>query len=198
MPTFPLWFWLGLAIGLTGLALSAYRLISPKWLLWLLVASGGLAIARYLAMAMFSTSGEPALQRLWFGSTIGLTFPGLVAVDQLVRHPAMTPQKLLKAYAPFFTFSLLALALKSMAVLALTQLAYAGLMGWLALLLSKKVPSRHIQVALWGLVAAFLYIALDGVLLALGVWYRWPFLYSELLTLLAVWWAFETARQHPL
>ena len=155
-------------------------------------------IGRYLAMALLTTGAQPVMPRLWLGSTIGLTFPGLAAVDQLVRHPAMTPQKLLKAYAPFFTFSLLAIALKSMAVLALTQLAYAGLMGWLALLLSKKVPSRHIQVALWGLVAAFLYIALDGVLLALGVWYRWPFLYSELLTLLAVWWAFETARQHPL
>lgn len=203
MQAWILWylFWLGVAVGLTILVMTAYRVISPRWLRWALMGSGALVIGRYVTMAVLATGAQEVAalpQRLWFGSAVGLTFPGVVAVDQLVRHPAMTPKKLLRAYAPFLACYALAIGLGSAPALALTQIIFAGLMVWLGVQLVKKLPSQHIKVALVILMAAYLYLALDGVLLALGVWYRWPFLYSEILTLLALWWAFETARQHPL
>lgn len=214
-------FWLGLAVGLTLLVMTSYRTISPRWLMWALLGSGALLISRYLSMALFATGGQPGmaglLQRLWFGSAIGLTFPGMVALDQLVRHPAMTPKKLLRAYAPFLAVYVPAILLGSTqmtanpviglrprlegwAALALSvaQTLFVSLVVWLGAKLAKKLPSKHIRVALWALMAAYLSLALDGLLLACGIWYRWPFLYSEILTLIALWWAFETARQHPL
>lgn len=223
MPVVTLWyvFWLGLGAGLALLVMTSYRNISPWWLMWALLGSGALMIGRYVTMAVFAAGASPTavawLQRFWFGSAIGLTFPGFVALDQLVRHPAMTPKKLLRAYAPFLAVYALVILLGTTQVtmnpvigvrprlagwagilLGLAQAVFVGLVVWLGAQLSRKLPSPHIRRALWILMAAYLYLALDGALLAMGAWYRWPFLYSEILTLAALWWAFETARQHPL
>ena len=214
-------FWLGLAAGASGLAMSAYRFVSPRWLKWLLWASGLLVTSRYLAMATFATSAQPPmgwlLQRVWFASVIGLTFPGVVALDQLVRHPAMTPKKLLVRFSPFLLAYALVLLLGRIeweshpliglhprlvgwAVGALACAHAAFILGMLGLgfLLAKKLPSTPIRLALAGLMAAYAYLGADGVVLAVGRWYSWPFLYSEILALVALWLAFDTAKQHPL
>ena len=98
-------FLLGLASGITLLAISAYRRVSPAWVKWLLVASGLFVISRYVAMALFASAETPepvwGFRFCWFASYIGLTLPSVFAVDQLLRHPAMNPKKLLTWCAPF-------------------------------------------------------------------------------------------------
>ena len=214
-------FWIGLATGASVLAMSAYRFVSPRWLKWLLWASGLLMMSRYLAMATLAVGAQPPmgwlLQRMWFASALGLTFPGAVALDQLVRHPAMTPKKLLIRFSPFLLAYALVLLLGridmdshpvigphprlvgwAVGVLACAHTAF--IFGVLALgyLLAKKLPSTPIRLALAGLMAAYTYLGVDGVLLAVGRWYPWPFLYSEILALVALWLAFDTAKHHPL
>ena len=104
-------FLLGLASGLAVLTITTYRRVSPSWLQWLLIISGLLVIGRYLTMACFTEIDAPQrfwpMRHLWWGTTIGLTLPSVFAVDQLVRHPAMTPQKLFLRYSPFLAAYLL-------------------------------------------------------------------------------------------
>ncbi len=225
MPHHPLAAWylfdLGLAVGITCLTMSAYRDISPRWLRWLLLASGLFVVSRYLTMALFAISPQPqgfwGLRRCWLATSVGLTFPSVVALDQLVRHPAMSPKKLLRWFSPFLIaytlvfafgrFELLPnplggviprLAGAGLWLLALTQGGFViGFLGFGALLI-QKLPSRPIRLALLGLMRAWGYLALDGLIVACGGWYFRPFLFSELLALLAIWFAFETARQHTI
>ena len=213
-------FCLGLAVGVVLLAMAAYLTVSPRWLRWLLLASGVLAAGRYMTMALLAVSPHPQelrwAWRCWYGTSIGLTFPSLVALDQLVRHPAMTPRKLLQWYAPFLAAYLAVLVFGHMDIvrdpmvgnvvrlggwalrlLAFTQawfvLAFLGMAG----LLLKKISSQPIQIALVFLLAAYAYLGLDGVLVTLGRWYLRPFLFSEIFALLAIWLALETADKHP-
>jgi hypothetical protein len=213
---------LGFAAGMAVLCLTAYSRVGPSWLRWSLLACGALAIGRYAAMASFA-SGDPSpawlpiLSRAWLGTSIGLTWPTVVAVDQLVRHPAMTPQKLVRSYAPFLALYLIVLLFGrfglvpdpiarqapelmgwARAVLSLTQAVFVGLVLWFGLLLARKIPSAWIRAALAGLLLAHAYLAVDGAILAGGGWYFRPFLFSELLALAALWFAFDTARHHPL
>ena len=79
-------------------------------------------------------------------------------------------------------------------LLVLVQSCFViGFIG-LGVLLIQKLPIRRIQIALAGLIFAQLYLGLDGVLENLHVWYVRPFLFSEMLALLAIWWALQTAR----
>ena len=210
-------FWLGAAAGLTILAMTAYLGVSPRWLKWLLLASGALVISRYVTMALFATSAEPqrlwGLRACWYGTSVGLTLPALVAIDQLIRHPAMTPKKLLLRFAPFLVaygmilflgnYELVADRVVGMRpqfigwavwVLSLVQGCFVlGLLGFSTLLI-RKLPIRRIQLALLGLMAAFVYLGVDGIVTSLGWWYFRPFLFSEITALAAIWFAFHTAR----
>jgi hypothetical protein len=67
-----------------------------------------------------------------------------------------------------------------------------GFIG-LCVLLIWKLPSRPIRFALCGLVLGHAYLGLDGLILTMGGWYFRPYLYSEMLTLLAIWHAYETS-----
>jgi len=212
-------FWLGLAVGVSILALSAYVAISPHWLRMLLVAAGCLTASRYLAMALFAIDPDPAplwlWKRLWFASSFGLTFPSLVALDQLIRHPAMSPRKLVAWFSPFllvyggvFLFGRFELRDDpvrgispgligwGLGTLALAQAAFV--LGFLALgvMLIRMIRSRRIRLALLGLMLAQGYLGLDGLLVGLGRWYSWPFLFSEILALLAIWFAINSASQN--
>lgn len=105
----PYLFLLGLAAGLTILTATAYRRTSPAWLRGMLLACAALMLGRYVALAAH-TSPDAAerfevLRRFWFASVIGLTLPSVFAVDQLVKHPAMTPMRLLRWCAPFLAAS---------------------------------------------------------------------------------------------
>lgn len=208
-------FLLGLASGLALLAITAYRRVSPIWLRWLLIAAGLLMLSRYLTMALFTHPEAPqrfwALRHCWFASSIGLTLPSLFAIDQLVKHPAMTPRKLLHWYAPFLAVYAAVIGWGPFTpqpnpfggwlpmlnpawrgVLSIVQSVFVvGFIG-VCLMLMRKLPSRSIRIALLGLALSYSYLGVDGLLLALGGSYFRPFLYSEMVTLLAIWHAFET------
>ena len=210
-------FLLGLATGVTLLTVSAYRRVSPSWLKRLLMGCGLLMAGRYVTMALFAATADPArvwpLHRLWLGSAVGLTFPGVVAVDQLIRHPAMTPRKLLRWCSPFLiAYGAVMLAGDAAPVadrvagwaprlaplwrliLSVVQALFViGFIG-LCLLLMRKIPSASIRKPLLALSAAYAYLGADGLLIASGHWYFRPFLYSELAALLALWYAYETAH----
>lgn len=210
-------FFLGLASGVALLAMSAYRRVSPRWLKWALMASGLLVISRYVTLALFTADDAPqrfwALRHCWFGSAIGLAFPSVFAVDQLVRHPAMTPKKLLTWVVPFlvafgaimifgdFTAARDPVAgwalhlnrpwrVVAAGVEAVFVIGFIGMCG----LVMHKIPVRSIRLALLGLIAGYAYLGLDGLILALGGWYFRPFLYSEMATLFALWHAYETSH----
>ena len=209
-------FLLGLATGLTVLTLTAYRRASPPWLRWLLIALGGFTTTRYLTMALFVITAP--LERLvvlrpcWLASMVGLTIPSVFAVDQLVKHPAMSAKRLLRWLSP------LLVAYAVIILFANFTSRFDPLIGWtlhlspgwrwvaagvqtvfvtgflgLCVTLMLQRPSRRIWLALLGLVVSHGYLSLDGILVAMGGWYVRPFLYSEILTLLALWYAYETA-----
>ena len=214
-------FWLGVAAGTTLLAMSAYGGVSPRWLKWVLLVIGLFVISRYVTMALFATSANPntwwGLRRCWFATSVGLTFPGVAALDQLVRHPAMTPKKLMQWCSPFLAAYAVVLLLGqfelapdpvvgmsprlvgwAVGVLAFVQAVFViGFLG-LSTLLIKKLPSPRIRMALGGLMVAYAYLGLDGLLVALHRWYVRPFLFSEIAALVALWFAFDTARHHSL
>ena len=209
-------FLLGLSSGVTLLSLTAYRRISPPWLKWSLLVTGCFTFSRYVTMALFAGSPDP--QRVWFlrpcyfATSIGLPLPSAFAVDQLLRHPAMTPKKLLRWCSPFLIASLAGMFLSSATPIP------DRIMGWMPhlnpgwqwwfvfihgsfvivfigmiLTIWPKVPSPRVRLALLGLTLGHSALALDGLLRLLGVWYFRPFLYSEMLTLIAIWHAYETS-----
>lgn len=207
-------FLLGLASGLTLLSLTSYRRLSPRWLKWLLVVTGCFTLSRYVTLALFATSQDP--QRMWFlrpcyfATSIGLTLPSAFAVDQLVRHPAMSPKKLLGWYAPFLIASLAAMLFSSPAfipdrVMGWTLRLNTGWRWWFStlhavfialfigasLMIFTKAPFARIRLALLGLASAQGALGVDGLLVMCGRWYFRPFLYTEMLALLAIWYAYE-------
>lgn len=217
MPTsFAYLFLLGMACGIAFLPLSAYRRVSPPWLKWLLMATGLFTMSRYLTMALFTSPDAPqrfwALRHAWFASSLGLTLPSAFAIDQLLRHPAMTPKKLLGWVSPFVLVWAAAMLFGRFTtrpdrvigwtvhldpvwrgVLSGAHGLYsAGIIG-VGVALSLRLPSRPIRVALIGLACAHAYLLFDGFLLLAGVWYFRPFFFSELLTLVAIWHAYETS-----
>ena len=209
-------FLLGLASGMAVLTLTAYRRVSPAWLRWLLIASGAFLISRYLAMAFFATTESPervwGWRHCWFATSLGLTLSSVFAVDQLIRHPAISPKKLLAWYSPFLIIYGAVILFAQMTVVPDKVAGWAVRLspGWQRLLstthgvfvlaflsicalLMRKIPSRPIRTALLGLILAHGVLAMDGTLMALGVWYFRPYLYSEMLALFALWHAYETS-----
>ena len=208
-------FLLGLASGAALLTASAFRRVSPPWLKALLTAGSFFVIGRYVTLALFATAGSPervwGWRHCWFATSLVLPLQSAFAVDQLLRHPAMSSKKLLGWLAPFLiAYSAvilfadaepvpdrvvgwsLRLAPAWQATLAVTHgLFVAGFLGVCALLM-RRIPVRPIRIALLGLAVGQACLALDGLHLALGAWYFRPYLYSELLMLLALWHAYET------
>ena len=209
-------FLLGLASGIAVLTISAFQRVSPRWLKGLLAASGLFVISRYVALALFAAADTPervwAWRHCWFATSLALPLQSAFAVDQLLRHPAMSPKKLLGWLAPFLIASSAVILFAGMTpvpdritgwglrlnpgwqrLLSITHgLFVAGFLG-ISLPLMRKVPARPIRIALLGLALAQACLALDGVILALGGWYFRPYLYSEMLALFAIWHAFKTA-----
>ena len=68
-------FLLGLDMGISLLTITSYRHVSPRWLKWLLIASGLFVISRYVTMALF-TSPQAAqsfwpLRHCWYATSVG-------------------------------------------------------------------------------------------------------------------------------
>ena len=187
-------FVLGFSAGLTMLTMSAYRRVSPPWLRRLLFGSGLLVLGRYCAMAAQSPPPHyhDGLERIAdAGSLIGLTLPGVFAIDQLLRHPALSPKTLLRWYAPFaiLVSAWLVLRTKGYAgdlVLVIQGLSAAGIAG-ACLLVMRRFPVPAARRALLGLVLGYL---------GWGMVHLLPlplFLFAELPILLALWHAYETS-----
>lgn len=213
-------FLLGFASGLCVLVITSFRRISPTWLKLVLTAVILLTGSRYVVMALYT---NPAtlhrfwfLHPLWFGSLIGLTLPSIFAIDQLLRHPAITPMKLMKGYFPFLIAYIAIMVFGRGApisdptgswivqldsvwqwVLISTQIIFVICFISACFLLINKIPNRIIRTALLILALGQLYLAFDSLLLFLGGWYFKPFLFSEIFMLLAIWWTYETAATAP-
>lgn len=175
-------FLLGLASGVTLLTITGYRRVSPPWLRWLLIASGLLLMSRYVTMALVITSPHQELVRF-----VGLTLPAGFAVDQLIRHPAMTPQKLLRWYVPIAIVGGVALMWHSMALVLVEMVFFIGFVG-VCLILIRKIPVPPVRRALSVLALAYGCLGLDSVI-RLGI----P--YHEMAALLALWYAYETSAR---
>jgi hypothetical protein len=198
------------------LPLTSYRRLTPTWLKWLLLTVGGLVITRYVALALLTQHDAPlgwmSLRSSWLATSVGFTLPSVFAVDQLLRHPAMTPQRLLRGFSPFLAIYALVmvfapvtlapdpvigwtlqLAMPWQVLLSLTQTIFV--LGFVAagVLFIRKVPTPAIRRALGLLIGAHLLLGLDGLIVAWGGWYFRPLLFTEMLASLALWHAYETA-----
>jgi hypothetical protein len=213
-------FLLGLACGIGLLAMTAFLKVTPPWLRWLLLASGAFVISRYAAMFALATASDPSqlglLRHCWFATSLALPLQSVFAVDQLIRHPAMTPKKLLRWFAPFAALYgavvlfgqtlpvpdrvlgwILRLVQPWQSLLALTHVAFVvGFVGIAGMML-RKIPVAEIRAGLALLIIAQLALTLDGLILAFGGWYFRPYLYSEMLLLVAIWHAFRTGATLP-
>ncbi len=190
-------FLLGLASGVALLPIASYRHASPAWLKWLLIASGVALISRYNLIAAWvdptwRASLPPWIVRsCWMARFVGFTLPAAFAIDQLIRHPAMTPQRLLRGYAPFALAAGAGLAIPGPAIIIVQLIFLVGFTG-LCLVLIRKIPSTPIRRALVSLAMAYGYLAGDALTAALSQSSA-LFLLPELAALVALWYAYETS-----
>lgn len=197
-------FLLGLASGIALLTLTSYRRASPTWLKWLLVASGLVIIKRYVTTALFiDTVVGPdqwlSWSRSWCVVSLGLTMPSLFAIDQLLRHPAMTPKRLLGWCIPFLAYSaFITFAETTPAIVPRPPMGWwifgaavhgVFLIGFVGIVtrLIPQVPSGPIRIILLELAAGHLLLGLAGL------FHAWPLLYAEMLMLLVIWHAYDTS-----
>lgn len=183
-------FLLGLASGLALLAMSSYRHVSPGWLRWLLLGCGLAMIFRYVCLAQFAMAATfDYLGSSHRAELVSLMLPGIFAVDQLLRDPRMSPRILLiRTSFLFIAYAALLIApaqLRRSFILLIQSIFAVGFTGWAGLIMW-KVPSLPIRRALAGLVGGYAWLALSGVGLSL---------YPEILTWLALWYAYDTAFQ---
>ena len=210
-------FLLGFAAGVSLLPLTVYARLSPRWLRWLLLAVGLFVTSRYVVMALFTRAAlSPTLwelRRCWWATSVGLTLPSVFAVDRLLCHPAMTPKRLLQWYAPFLAVLGLFLVLAPARPLLdpafgwLPQMPWVGrtlffttevlfVIGFLAgcAFFILKVPSPPIRSALLVLaLSQVLFGIAEGLRLVAERRFVWSSLGIELLVLVALWHAYETA-----
>ena len=197
-------FLLGLAAGLAFLPLTAYRHVSPSWLKWLLMATGLLLIGRYAVTAYLYTAATVNMTAvitmlvscLWLVGFIGFTLPAAFAVDQIIRHPAMTPKKLLWWYVPLPVVVGVPLVSGHHFILVMVQtVACLGFAG-ACLTLCRKLPSPPIRRALLGLVLAYgglgTLLILSRCLLGFALV---SLLYPEMAALAALWYEYETSAR---
>ena len=211
-------FLLGLASGLALLTLTAFRRVSPGWLRCLLLASGGFVISRYLAMAAFANAARPEAvwpwHYGWFATSLAIPLQTAFALDQLIRHPGMTPKTVLLRFIPWLATYLAIILFGRMEaapdrvmgwtvhltpgwqrLLAATHATFVLAVVSLVAMSARRLPSSPIRLALWGLAASQLLLALEGILAGLGHWYVRPYLYSEACALVALWYAYDTASR---
>lgn len=189
-------FLLGFAAGVALLTTTSYRRVSPGWLRWLLMISGLLVMSRYVMSALLVLAATPIssgwVRAGWCASAIGLTLPAFFAIDQLLKHPAMTPAKLLRWYAPFVALYGAALLVGDfMRMLAVITFLFSAALLVAGLFLLRRVPVWSIRRALLLLIVAYLGVA--GETVAEAFIFSGGFIYSELLALLALWHAYETS-----
>ena len=194
-------FLLGLACGVALLTATSYRRVSPPWLRWLLVASAMLVLSWYALITLQVLPEAPIssgwVRAGWYAGAIGFTLPAFFAIDQLLKHPAMTPAKLLRWYVPFFALYGLVTCFADLALMerlfAVIHSLFGAAILAVGLLLLRRVPAGAIRNALLLLMAAYVSFAGEAVVRAFLL--SDGFRYLELLVLLALWHAYETSAK---
>ena len=195
------WAWsifcLRLSTGASALLFSEYLALSPRWFRGVIAAAGLGVLLRYWLLVWTAITPVPLTAWMIDGidlwAAIGLTLPCAAALDQLVRHPAMTPKKLLRAYAPIAVAWMPAVVLGPLAS-AVVQSAFALLIVWVGARLIRKLPVRKIRLSVAGLALAQLLLAGQrlagsGVMLDIRV-----LLVSEGVVLGSIWASLRAAR----
>lgn len=185
-------FFAGLGCGLTLLLAAAIRPVSPRWLKQLLIGLLLLQGASYLLPVLTQTM-----------TSTGLLLCSVFAVDQLIRHPAMSAKQLLVWCSPLIVFALATTAVllfapdkipplwRSCFLLGIPVLGSAGFALWV-LLLFPKIPSREMRRAL-GLLAAAHTLQAGAFLFSLWQAGLPAAFHTDLLLLIALWHAYDTA-----
>lgn len=159
-------FLLGLATGLAIMTMTAYRRVSPRWLRVLLIVSGLLLLDRYAMLAYFEVD-ERGLRWWRLVSGVGLTLPGVFAVDQLVRHPAITPKTLLRWYSSWaIAYGVVLLTPWWQGVTSVWIGLFTLVLLWICGLIIRKLPDRRLRAALAGLCLAYLLMSVSDWLFA--------------------------------
>jgi hypothetical protein len=184
-------FCVGFACGIALLAITAYRHVSPVWLRVLLMATGLLMMGRYAVLAEFAGALSGRQWFLWWScGYIAMAFAAVFAVDQLLRHPAMTPRKLMLGFLPFLLaymgFILLDHDLLVKVAQGFFSVLFVGGCGFFI----RKIPVLPIRIALGLLALAF---GLLGMSALMPGGMGWSFEVPEIFTLFCLWYAFETA-----
>lgn len=211
-------FLLGFAAGIVCLDMAVYRKVSPPWLRWTLLGLAAFVALRYVTMALFAQAEDPrrwwALRHCWLATSVGLTAPSVLVLDQLLRHPSWSARRVLRYFTPFLAVYALVIAAGPMEpardpvtgwhpaltggwriLLAVVQSVFVAGFAALCALILLQVRSRRVRIAVGGLLLAHLYLGVDGLVLASGHTYFRPFLYSEIFALAAIGHAFDTALQ---
>ena len=173
-------FLLGFAAGLALLTLTAYRHASPAWLRWLLILLALLMAGRYAVLTLISLN---APERLVSAAFPALALSAVMAIDHVVRHPAMTPRKLLQWVLPFLFLDGAVILLQAWRLTWILHSLFAAGFAAVCVMLGRKIPSRPIRQALAALAAGQLLLAAA------------PSLYSEMLMLAALWFAYDTGTR---
>ena len=210
-------FCLGFLAGLSLLTVTAYRHISPLWFRTLLAgATGSLITGRYALLALVMMTDMPpplaALRCVWFGASAVFLFSSTVAVDQLIRHPAMSSKKLLVWLSPFLLVYGAALLVAPgtpvrmeaplgwwlrlspawQALLSVTQGVFVIAFVGTVLLLIRKIPVWRIRLALLNLGMTQLCLGLGVFMILQTPTFLGYLLLAEMLALFVLWYAYET------
>lgn len=192
----------GIASGTVLLAMSAYRHASPVWLKWLLWITGLFLILRYTLTVLFLESGSLHFFQLqsyrWAVATACLCVPALFVIDQMLRHPAMSPEK-------FARIALPAILIQALCVLFGDQFAFLGWVSFgvfqlfaLALVvfcirLWPQIPNTLLKRALSILIAALAFLAGESIMSLMGSTLSASGVLAEILMLAALWHTYETS-----
>ena len=187
-------FLLGFSVGVCLLPLAASHRASPTWIRGVVAGVTLFIMARYLAIAADLTAPGWSLPLLAF-PTAGTAFVGVLAVDQLIRHPAMSPRRLV-AWCALALAAHLALLAGGWRWAALALLlAFSGACGGASLVFARAIPDRRIRAALLGVGGAQV-VVIAASLLVLKHGQLAPTLIAAMVANLAAWQALESSGRY--
>lgn len=193
----------GLGCGFTLLVASALRPVSPRWLRVLLLCLMLVQAAWYLLSLLASPAvWLPWSEPLWLLTATGLLVSSVFAIDQLLRHPAMSPRRLLRWCSPLLIVAIVAAPLlrypplipflgRALLYLGVYMLGSLGFSIWM-LVLFPKIPSRVMRGAVCLLAAAH---AMRAGEILYGLWRVGipAIVHADLFLLMSLWYAYDLA-----
>ena len=172
---------------------------------------------RYRLMAAALGNGDLGLwwtiRSVWCVHLVALTWPAVVAADQLIRHPAVTPRALVRWYVPMAMAGLGVIVLGQiglvpesgvgmrLALLGAWARAAGLLLGSFSIILIvvggmvwRRLLPGPVKTSLSALLAAYALVGLEGVVQLVRPSPA-PWLWPEMIAFLALWNAFQTAQR---